>query len=128
MAFTYDTTTSRGRVRLKIGDTDTSDSTKQIFDDDEIDAFLAMENNEVLGAAAAACESLASATARSAVMYRAVRLLEIDRRQMPQHFRALAEQFRKQMNEQTPSEHIDSFDHVIGDFGGDGSEYVGDIW
>ena len=54
MAFTYDSTTARGRVRLLVSDTDTATAANQIFDDDEIDAFLALENNEVYAAAAAA--------------------------------------------------------------------------
>ena len=53
MAFTYSPSTDAGKVRLLIGDTDTSDATKQIFDDDEISAFLSLGNSEVYPAAAA---------------------------------------------------------------------------
>ena len=126
MAFTYDTTTTRGRVRLLIADTDTSDSTKQIFTDSEIDAFLALENNEVYGAAAAACESLSASTARSAVMYRAEKLFEIDRKQLPEHFRSLANMFRDRMTAGDPFEEIDSMDFRMDTYGTDRSEYVGD--
>lgn len=51
MAFTYDNTTSRGKVRLLIGDTVTGTA---IFDDSEIDAFLAMESANYRLAAATA--------------------------------------------------------------------------
>tara|TARA_R110002124_G_scaffold53832_1_gene153969 strand:+ start:659 stop:1006 length:348 start_codon:yes stop_codon:yes gene_type:complete len=37
MAFTYDITTDRGKVRLKLADTDSS---AYVFEDDEIDYFL----------------------------------------------------------------------------------------
>ena len=55
MAFTYDTTTSRGRVRLLITDTV---SATQIFNDDEIDTFLTLEAT-VFTAAALALETIA---------------------------------------------------------------------
>ncbi|MEE8551467.1 MAG: hypothetical protein V3T08_09480 [Gemmatimonadota bacterium] len=125
MAFTYDTTTSRGRVRLLVSDTDTADATKQIFTDAEIDAFLAFENNEIYAAAAAACESLAANTARSAILYRAEKLLAIDRKNVPMHFRALAKMYRER-SVSAPAEEIDSMDYSIGPFGDDRSEYVGD--
>lgn len=125
MAFTYDSTTDRGRVRLLVGDTDTSDSTKQIFTDAEIDAFLALESSEVYAAAAAACESLAATSARSAIRYKAEKLLDIDRKDVPEHFRALAEKYRERSTT-APAEEIDSMDYAVGAFGGDMSEYVGD--
>ena len=126
MPFTYDSTTSRGRVRLLVGDTDTADSTKQIFTDAEIDAFLAMESNEIYAAAAAACESLAASTARSAIRYKAEKLLEIDRKDVPMHFRALATRYRERAMAE-PTEEFDSFDYAIDAHGGDLSEYVGDV-
>ena len=58
MAFTYDVTTDRGKVRLLIGDT--VDSGHQ-FEDAEIDAFLTMANSSLLLAASYALESWASA-------------------------------------------------------------------
>lgn len=39
MAFTYDISTSRGQVRLKLGDTSASG---YVFEDDEIDYFLSV--------------------------------------------------------------------------------------
>lgn len=49
MAFTYDITTDRGRVRLNLGDTD---STAYTFEDAEIDQMLSDEGD--VGAATAA--------------------------------------------------------------------------
>ena len=125
MAFTYDSTTARGRVRLLVSDTDTATAANQIFDDDEIDAFLALENNEVYAAAAAACESLAANTARSAMRMKLERLLEIDRKDVPVHFRELAKMYRER-SVSAPAEEIDSMDYNVSPFGRDQSEYVGD--
>lgn len=58
MAFTYDITTDRGKVRLLIGDT--VDAGHQ-FEDDEIDAFLTMAGGSILTAAGYALEAWASA-------------------------------------------------------------------
>lgn len=55
MAFTYDVSTDRGRVRLLISDTDVSDASRTIFDDSEIDAFLGLESNVFYAAANALC-------------------------------------------------------------------------
>lgn len=125
MAFTYDPTTSRGEVRLLLSDTDTSDSTKQIFTDAEIDALLSMENNEIFAAAAAGAEALAASTARSAIAYRALGET-INRKDIPGHFLKLAERWRDRATEAAPSEEIDSFDYRLTAFGQDVSEYVGD--
>ena len=59
MAFTYDTTTDRGKVRLLLGDTDSDNA---LFDDAETDAFLSadLSNGEILLAAAVGADSIAS--------------------------------------------------------------------
>ena len=60
MAFTYDPTTDRGKVRLLIHDTD---SGSILFQDAEIDAFLLMRGSNWYGAAADALRSLAASKA-----------------------------------------------------------------
>lgn len=57
MAFTYDVSTDRGRVRMLATD---RDEANPIFQDDEIDAFLALEDESVRRAAALALETIAS--------------------------------------------------------------------
>ena len=126
MAFTYDPTTNRGKVRLFLGDTDTATSANQIFTDAEIDAFLSIESSEVYAAAAAGCESLAAAATHSAVVVRAGRILHLDRTKVPEHYRALADKYRGRAIG-GPAEEIDSMDYDIGPFGRDQSEYVGDV-
>ena len=125
MAFTYTNGTTSGQVRLLIGDTDTSDATKQIFTDAEINDFLSLGNSEVYPAAAAACRSLATASTKSALMYKAEALLQIDKQRIPEHYRLMAENFEDKAL-QGPVEEIDSAAYVVSHFGVDASEYVGD--
>ena len=63
MAFTYTagSTAARDRVRLEIGDTDAD---RILFQDAELDDFLAQEGDDIYGSAARACETLAVRYAR----------------------------------------------------------------
>ena len=54
MAATYDLTTSVGKVRLIIGDTDTDNA---VFSDAELTYFLSVNSGNVNLAAASACEA-----------------------------------------------------------------------
>lgn len=69
--FTYDPSTAAGRVRLLATDTD---STNAIFSDDEIAAFLAMENDSVKRAAATALDQIASS---EALIQKRIKLLDL---------------------------------------------------
>ena len=71
MAFTYDVTTDRGRVRLLITD---RDAAHEIFNDDEIDAFLSMMSGNVLRAAAVALFQIA---ANEVLLLKVIKLLEL---------------------------------------------------
>lgn len=57
MSFTYDVSTDRGKVRMLCTD---RDETNPIFQDAEVDAFLAIEGGSVRLAAALALETIAS--------------------------------------------------------------------
>lgn len=70
MAFTYDLTTDAGRVRLLVPD---SDAASYVFDDDEVDTFLALETG-VKRAAALALETIA---ANQALTLKVIRLLDL---------------------------------------------------
>ena len=63
MAFSYTegSTADRDRVRLEIGDID---SDRALFQDAELDDFLAQEGEDIMGSAARACETLAVRFAR----------------------------------------------------------------
>ena len=70
MAFTYDVTTDRGKVRLLCTDVAAADP---CFDDDEIDAFLTM-GGSVLLAAAMALETIAS---NEVLVLKVIKLLDL---------------------------------------------------
>ena len=125
MAFTADPTTDRGRTRLLVGDVDTAVAANQIFTDAEIDAFLALEGNDVYGAAAAACSAVAASSARSAVAWRVLES-SLDMKAVPREFRELAKSYRERAVS-APAEEIDSLDYRVSPFGRDLSEYVGDV-
>ena len=57
MAFTYDTGTDAGKIRLLIFDTD---STNYVFEDEELNVFYSIEGSSVKRAAALASETIAS--------------------------------------------------------------------
>jgi len=63
MAFTYDTTTNRGKVRLLCFDRVEASAT---YTDAEIDAFLSLANSDALLAASLACRDLAARGVRLA--------------------------------------------------------------
>ena len=75
MAFTYDITTDRGRVRLLCTDTDVAGGAPaQYFQDDEIDFFLTAMSGSVLRAAAIALLTIA---AQEVLLMKRIRLLDL---------------------------------------------------
>ncbi len=91
MAFTYDVSTDRGKVRLLITDVQEANP---LFQDAEIDAFLAM-NTSVRLAAAAALEVIAASEVM--VLKKIVNLdLETDGPAVARELRELAKQLRAQ--------------------------------
>ena len=72
MAFTYDLTTNRGKVRLLITD---SDYQNPIFQDNEIDMFLSIAaENDIRLAAAEALETIARS---EALVQKKIKLLDL---------------------------------------------------
>ena len=67
MAFTYDVTTDRGKVRMLCTDTD---STSPVFDDSEIDACMALAPANLFAAAALVCETWARSRSKLSVKMR----------------------------------------------------------
>ena len=66
MTATYDITTSVGKVRLTIGDTDVSPSTDAVFTDEELTYFLSLYSDDVYMASADALEAWAAKYATNA--------------------------------------------------------------
>lgn len=71
MAFTYDITTDRGKVRLLCTDTDAA---YQLFQDAEIDYFLALFGSNCLRAAAIALLTIA---AQETLLMKRIKLLDL---------------------------------------------------
>lgn len=61
MAFTYDSATTLGKVRLQVGDTD---STAALFTDAEVQVYLDQRADNILQTAADLCEVLATRFSR----------------------------------------------------------------
>lgn len=70
MAFTYDVSTDRGKVRMLTPD---SSATSYVFEDEEIDAFLVLEG-DVRRAAALALETIAS---NEALTLKVIKVLDL---------------------------------------------------
>lgn len=74
-ALTYDLTTSVGRVRLLIPD---RDLTNAVYQDDELEAFLAIEGGNIHRAAALALETIAADTAATLRVTRVLGFIDVD--------------------------------------------------
>lgn len=92
MAFTYNTATDTGKVRLLIFDTNAA---AYVFEDEEIAVFLGMEASSVKRAAALALETIAS---NEAFTQKAIRLLDLstDGPKVAAELRARARVLREQ--------------------------------
>lgn len=86
MAFTYDVTTDRGRMRLHLADTDAA---AYVFEDEELDAFLELGAGDVFRSSALASLAAASDAARQARAFAAGNL-RIERDDIPEHYRRQA--------------------------------------
>jgi hypothetical protein len=115
MTFTYDPTTSAGQVRLLIPD---RVLTSYLFEDAEIDTFLALEGDSVKRAAALALETAAS---DNALVLKVIRLLDLstDGARTSQALLARAEKLRQQADDEESAEDGGAFDiaeWVVDDF------------
>ena len=122
MAFTYDTETDRGKVRLLIGDTD-EDSYD--FNDAEIDVFLAQEGSVLYRSAALALRTLATNKAKLARRVQLNPNLAVDRGEMATQLLELAREYEAKADQDAPTEYWDTFDDGLDRFGVDKSKYVG---
>lgn len=106
MAFSYDVSTDRGKVRLLAVDTR---SASYIFDDEEIDAFLSLQSSSVYRAAALALDTIA---ANEALILKRVTSLDLstDGPATAKALREQAEQLREQAKEDEAREDGGAFD------------------
>lgn len=115
MAFTYDITTDRGKVRALCTDTD---GTNYTFNDDEIDAFIDLAPANLFVAAALAAEIWARTRAKLAISMRNADGSSTERSRMKELL-ALAKSLREaalsgsvvtgSISNATPNELLDSF-------------------
>lgn len=115
MAFTYDLSTSAGKIRLIIMD---NQAANYLFEDDEIDAFLALENANLKRGAALALETMAS---NEAYVLKRIDLLDLrtDGPAVSAELRKRAADLRKQADQEETYEDGGAFDiaeWVVDDF------------
>lgn len=118
MTFTFTLTENAGKVRLLIPDKDTENVENQIFQDDEIEAFLTLEDDNVRRAAALAIETIASS---EALTLKVIKLLDIqtDGAKTSDALLARAAKLREQATEAEEWEEDGAFDiaeMVVDDF------------
>lgn len=100
MSFSYDLSTPVGQIRLEIGDVTEGDGygvkppALSNFTDDELTYFHTSESNDVLSAAARACEVLARMWAGAGQNVR-IRDYSINTTQRAEHYRSLANDLRQ---------------------------------
>ena len=133
MAFTYDTTTERGKTRLLIHDnTDGTYGTDYDFTDADIDAMLEMNGDDVWMAASDLCRTLAVKATPTAFILKLPGALELDKKDIAKIYNNLADKYEKRSYEGAGGtgsvvEFIDSYAIDIDALGRDVGEYVGDI-
>ena len=87
----YDFTPNAGRVRMLIGDTDESNP---VVSDDEVTAALALNSDNVYGAAADLCRGIAANAAKSAIAYSILSAdFKVDKKRVPDYYLALANKY-----------------------------------
>lgn len=111
MAFSYDPTTDRGRVRLQIGDTDTVNADRQLFTDAEIDAFLALNGSIVKLSAADALDAIA---ANQLMVLKVIKNMDLslDGSKVADSFRELAKGLRKSWDDYGDGSYEGMFDYA----------------
>lgn len=121
MSFSYTTGSSAGtrdKLRLVIGDTTAA---SYVFEDEELDMFLGLENNDIYMTAAQAMRTIAVDAAKRAIFYR-VTGFELDRRDPAKRLLEMANAFEKKALT-TPFEFESVLEHDISAQGIDRSIY-----
>jgi hypothetical protein len=126
MSFTYDTTNPeiRDKLRLQIGDTDAS---SYIFEDEELDIFLNVNNNQLMLAVAAAARAVAFNKAKMALAWQVHRDLKIDKKDLYKAYLEIArsaEERYMQVGDQTDTDLVSFFSYEISRWGEDQSQYI----
>lgn len=123
MAFSLDTSTDEGKVRILIDD---KDSTDYEYEDDEITNILDLNSDDVWRTAADFCRSLAAKYAPEAfVLGLGKQDIWLDRKKKSEHYLALAKMYDQRSGSEVV-EFWDSVNYNVSGIGTDTSEYIGD--
>ncbi len=108
MAFTYDVSTEVGKVRMLIGDKDDGNI---IFQDEEVAAYLTLNDDNVRRAAAEMLETMASS---ETMVLKVVRLLDIstDGAAVARSLREHAKQLRTEADNADAADDGGAFDYA----------------
>ena len=91
------------QLALLLGDTST-EAGRYLWEDEELDQFLALEGSDLYSAAATACRSAASSRAKIAL---AMQILgssfQVDRTKVADVFRAMAKEWQEKATKMTPA-------------------------
>lgn len=120
--FTYNISTSVGKVRMLISDVDENRPARQIFQDDEIGAFLDLNSANVLLSAAMALSTIA---ANEVMIQKKMKTLDTqtDGPAVAAELRALAKQLREQAMNPPGGEGFDIAEMVY-----DAATYEERVW
>lgn len=114
MAFSFDVSTTVGKIRLLIPD---SDAANHIFEDEEIDVFYSIEGSSIKRAAALGLETIARS---EAMIQKVIRLLDLqtDGAALARELRLQAQELRKQADDEEFAEDagFDIAEQVFDDF------------
>ena len=125
MAFSHDSSTDRGKVRLLCYDTKSGVS---VFTDADIDAFLEMNSDDVWLAGAEACRVRSAKDIAASFNLELPGALKLDKRKNSAYWLSLSDRYiaRASAGVGSVQEFIDSFDIAIDVIGRNVGEFVGD--
>lgn len=115
MAATYDPETTAGKVRLLISDVGGASGTDYIFEDPEIEGFLALADGSVYGAAAEACRAMAIS---EVLVQKKIRFLELstDGPAQARELNTLADRYAAKAEEEAAGDAFDIAEMNAGPF------------
>jgi len=126
MAFTYEPSTDRGKVRLLCYDIQSGVS---VFSDAGIDAFLEMNSDSIWLAGAEACRVRSAKVIEESFNLELVGAIKLDKRKTAGYWSDLSKQYesRAMGSSDTVKEFWDSFDIDVDTIGRNVGEFVGDL-
>jgi len=124
MAFTLDSSSDTGRLRVLIYDID---STSYIFEDAEIEGILEINSDDLWASAADLCRSLAAKYAAEAqIIGLGKEDIYLDKKIKSKYYLQMAAQYSARSGLEV-TEYIDSYNIGRDSMGNDETEYIGDI-